>query len=46
MHYTDPVFAATLQKLLEFLGTFAFAISDMQLLSTLTGLADLCVVWL
>ena len=30
MHYTDPVFAATLQKLLEFLGTFAFAISGIR----------------
>ena len=30
MHYTDPAFAQTLQKVLEFLGTFAFAISGIR----------------
>lgn len=30
MHYTDPDFAITLQKVLEFLGTFAFAISGIR----------------
>ncbi len=30
MHYTDPNFAITLQKVLEFLGTFAFAISGIR----------------
>lgn len=30
MHYSDPAFAATLQRVLEFLGTFAFAISGIR----------------
>lgn len=30
MHYTDPAFAQTLLKILEFLGTFAFAISGIR----------------
>jgi uncharacterized membrane protein YeiH len=34
MLYPDPQFVSTLQKVIEFIGTFAFAVSGIRLAAT------------
>ncbi|MFA6728193.1 MAG: TRIC cation channel family protein, partial [Prevotella sp.] len=34
MLYPDPQFVTTLQKVIEFIGTFAFAVSGIRLAAT------------
>ena len=46
--HNDPELVMTLQSVIEFIGTFAFALSGIRLAATsiTIGWADLCVVWL
>ena len=46
--HQDPELVMTLQSVIEFIGTFAFALSGIRLAASkhLIGWADLCVVWL
>ncbi len=46
--HQDPELVLTLQRVIEFIGTFAFALSGIHLppASITTGWAALCVAWL